>query len=440
MKKSVRQNALEILLKMQRNNAYSNLALDAKLNETKEKNSDSAFLTALVYGTLERLITIDYNLSLYLKQPLKKLKPEVLWTLRLGTYQLIYMDKVPQSAAVNESVQLVKNNKSAFASGLVNAVLRNISKNGIKYPDTCDEVYNMSVRFSFPQWIVKLWMDSYGKETAYGMLECMAKKAPLYIRVNTLKCSVDELAEKLQAENVEVKRVTNVENALELVNPGAVEKLQAYKDGLFHVQDLSSQLCCAALSPKAGERVLDMCAAPGGKSFTLCEMMENEGELLSFDIYASRLSLIESGAKRLGIKNIKVAENDASKFNEELEKADKVLCDVPCSGLGIIRRKPEIRYKNPLDIDKLPSIQYDILCSCAKYVKTGGKLLYSTCSVNPAENAEICEKFLKEHKQFKAVEPLENLDNRYLSDKFLTLMPHLNGTDGFFIATFIRTE
>ena len=440
MKKSVRQNALEILLKMERNNAYSNLALDAKLNESKESNADSAFLTALVYGTLERLITIDYNLSLYLKQPLKKLKPEVLWALRLGTYQIVYMDKVPERAAVNESVQLVKNNKSAFAAGLVNAVLRNVSRNGIKYPETKDEAYNMSVRFSFPEWIAKLWINSYGKETAFKMLEGMSGRAPLYIRVNTLKCTSDELIEKLKADNVECKRVANVENALELINPGAVEKLQAYKEGLFHVQDLSSQLCCAALAPKAGERVFDMCAAPGGKSFTLCEMMENKGELLSFDIYDSRLSLIESGAKRLDIKNIKVASNDASKYNEAFGKADKILCDVPCSGLGIIRRKPEIRYKSPSDIDKLPSIQYDILCSCAQYVKTGGKLLYSTCSVNPAENAEVCKKFLKEHIEFKAVEPLENLENKFMSDNFVTLMHHLNGTDGFFIATFIRTE
>lgn len=440
MSKSVRQNAMEILLNMQRNCAYSNLALDAKLNSSKTAGADSAFLTALVYGTLERLITIDYNLSLYLKQPLKKLKPEVITALRIGTYQILFMDKVPERAAVNESVKLVKNNKSAFASGFVNAVLRNVAKNGIKYPETQNEIYNMSVRFSFPEWIVKLFSDSYGKETAFNILDALSNKASLYIRVNTQKCTVQELKEELEKENIECRTVDGVENALELVNPGAVEKIKAYKDGLFHVQDLSSQLCCAALAPKAGERVFDMCAAPGGKSFTLAEMMEGEGELLSFDIYDSRLSLIESGAKRLSLSNIKVSANDASKYDSSLGEADKVLCDVPCSGLGIIRRKPEIRYKKPSDIDKLPSIQYDILCACIQYVKLGGKLVYSTCSLNPAENAEVCERFLKEHNNFKVVSTLENLDNRYATGEFLTLMPHLNGTDGFFIASFIRTE
>ena len=441
MKKSVRQSAFDILFKVERSGAYSNLALDSELENNSESSQDSAFLTALVYGTLERLITIDYNLSLYLKQPLKKLKPEVLIALRLGTYQILFMDKVPERAAVNESVQLVKNNRAAFASGLVNAVLRNIAKNGLRFPNSDNEIYNMSVRFSFPEWIVQLWSNAYGTDTAFKLLEAMSKSAPINIRVNTQKVSTDELIELLKSEGVESKTIDWLPDALELVSPGAVENLRSYNDGLFHVQDLSSQLCCAALAPKPNERVFDMCAAPGGKSFTLSQLMESKGDLLSFDIYDSRLALIESGAKRLGLNNIRVASNNAAEFNSELGMADKVLCDVPCSGLGVIRRKPEIRYKQPADIDKLPQIQYDILCSCSKYVNNGGKLVYSTCSINPAENAEVCERFLAEHKNFKAIKTLPELPQRFEGDeKYLTLMPHINGTDGFFIASFIRTE
>ena len=202
------------------------------------------------------------------------------------------------------------------------------------------------------------------------------------------------------------------------------------------------RLSFAALSlrPWKGERVFDLCAAPGGKSFTLAQMMKCKGELLACDIYDSRLGLIANGAERLRLSNIKTVKNDASVFNAEFGTADKVLCDVPCSGLGIIRRKPEIRYKNPSDIDKLPPMQYHILCCGSRYVKVGGKLVYSTCSLNPAENAEVCDRFLAEHPDFVAVRPLPELKERFESDKYLTLMPNINKTDGFFIASFIRTE
>lgn len=440
MKKSARQTAFDILLKVERGGAYSNLELDSRLGNISDGSADSALLTALVYGTLEKLITIDYNLSLCLRQPLKKLKPEVLTALRLGTYQLLFMDRIPQSAAVNESVKLVKNNNSAFASGLVNAVLRKIGQNGLKLSESDDAVFDMSIRFSLPEWFVKMCINAYGMQTAYGLMESLSCRAPMIIRVNTEKCTSEELAETLRHDGVETKAVCGAEHALELLNPGAVERLDAYRNGLFHVQDLSSQLCCAELAPMEDERVFDLCAAPGGKSFTLAQMMKRKGELLSCDIYDSRLGLIANGAERLGLSNIKTVKNDASVFNADFGTADKVLCDVPCSGLGIIRRKPEIRYKNPSDIDKLPPMQYHILCCGSRYVKAGGKLVYSTCSLNPAENAEVCDRFLDEHPDFVAVRPLPELKERFESDKYLTLMPNINKTDGFFIASFIRTE
>jgi len=401
MSKSARQSAFEILYKVERSGAYSNLALDAELSSQQgTADGDSALLTALMYGVLERLITLDYNISLYLRQPLKKLKPEVLIALRLGAYQLLFMDRIPESAAVNESVKLAKNNRAQFAAGLVNAVLRKVAQNGLRLPDESDGLKFMSVKYSVPEPTVKLFADAYSDKTACEIFEAMSERAKIFVRVNTQKCTTDELAEALARQGIESKRVSLVPDALELLNSGAVEHLDAYKKGLFHVQDLSSQLCCMALDPQPGDTVYDMCAAPGGKSFTLSELTECKGKILAMDVYPSRLALIEDGAERLGLQNISVIPNDASKVNPALKKVDRVLCDAPCSGLGILRRKPEIRYKTLEDIDKLPILQYDILCSSAEYVRVGGRLVYSTCSLNPAENAAVCDKFLSEHKDF----------------------------------------
>lgn len=440
MSKSARQSAFEILFKVERSGAYSNLALDAYLSATDTEHGESALLTALVYGVLERLITLDYNISLYLRQPVKKLKPEVLVALRLGAYQLLFMDKIPVSAAVNESVKLVKNNRAQFAAGLVNAVLRKVAANGLVLPEDEASLEYISVRYSVPTWLAELFINAYSRSTACELLESMSQRAKLYVRVNTSKCTTEELAAELSKQDIETKKVDGMPYALQLINGGALEQLEAYKKGLFHVQDLSSQLCCQALDPQPGDRVYDMCAAPGGKSFTLAEMSGCKGKILSMDVYPSRLSLIESGAERLGLDNIATIPNDASKINPVLKKADRVLCDAPCSGLGILRRKPEIRYKTLEDIDKLPILQYDILCSSSEYVKVGGRLVYSTCSLNPAENEDVCNKFLAEHKEFRAVEPLPGAKGADLDKKYLTLMPNIHKTDGFFIAAFIRTE
>lgn len=440
MSKSARQSAFEILFKVERSGAYSNLALDAQLSSNEVQTEENAFLTALVYGVLERLITLDYNISLYLRQPLKKLKPEVLIALRIGAYQLLFMDRVPVSAAVNESVKLVKNNRAQFAAGLVNAVLRKIATNGLQLPSDENSLEYISVRYSVPEWLAQLFINAYSRQTACELFEAMSQRAKLYVRVNTSKCSAEELATELSKQGIETKTVDGMPYTLELINAGALESLAAYKKGLFHVQDLSSQLCCQALNPQPEETVYDMCAAPGGKSFTLAEMMKCKGKILSMDIYPSRLSLIENGAERLGLGNIATIPNDASKINPALKKADRVLCDAPCSGLGILRRKPEIRYKTLEDIDKLPFLQYDILCSSSEYVKVGGRLVYSTCSLNPAENEEVCDRFLSEHKNFKAAEPLSGIKGLEFDKKYLTLMPNIHQTDGFFIAAFVRTE
>lgn len=439
--KSARQAAFEILIKMHRDSAYSNLAIDSKLNECKMNSKDKALVTAIVYGVLERKITLDYVISLHLKQSINKLKPEVLVILRKGAYQILFMDKIPVSAAINESVNLSKKNKCVFASGLINAVLRNISRYEIEFPDyKKDKNFYYSIKYSCPADIVGLWIDSYGEDTAVKIMESSLETAPTVVRVNTLKTTTNELVNIFSEQGISASICKEIENAIVLEKAGSIENIKAYKDGLFHIQDTASQLCCKALNAKGDDVVFDLCAAPGGKSFTICEYMKNDGFVYSFDLYKERVKLIEDGAKRLGVTNLNAKTLDASVFDDSIGFADKVLCDVPCSGLGIIRRKPEIKYKRLEDIDNLPNIQYDILQTASKYVKKGGRLLYSTCSLNLAENDEVCDRFLEENKQFSVVKSLENVNTFNNNSNYLTLMPHINNSDGFFIATFVRTE
>lgn len=438
---NARQEALSVLLKIEKNKSYSNIAIAGVLKDESLEGADKAFFTALVYGTVERLLTLDYNLSLYLKQPLKKLKPEVLCILRMGAYQILFMDKVPNSAAINESVNLVKK-KASFASGLVNAVLRKVSDGGLLLPKEPKEFRSnletlkfLEIKYSCPTDLIKLFIESYGMENAIGILEHSVGTQPITIRVNTTKTTTEELIHILKEEGVEAVPhkafkegvYEELEDALCLLKPGRIETFKSFKDGLFHVQDASSQLCCKKLGVKPKDIVMDVCAAPGGKSFTLSELMKDEGTLYSFDLYPQRVSLISSGAKRLCLSCIKTDTKDAGVFYEDLPQFDKVLCDVPCAGLGIIGRKPEIRYKDLSDIDNLPDLQYHILTISSRYLKPLGRLVYSTCSLNPRENTEVVEKFIRAHKNFKLISAE-------------TVMPHIYNSDGFFVAVLERME
>lgn len=436
--KSARQVAFEALLKVHRDGAYSNLAVDSLLKENDQLDDrDKAFVSNIVYGTIDRLILIDYNLSLYLNQPVRKLKPELHTILRMGTYQLLFMDRVPSRAAVNESVNLAKVNKSSFAASLVNAVLRRVADNGLRLPEKSEtDPDYLAIKYSCPEWLISLWINSYGFDNAVALAEKALEAPPVVVRANTTKISVDELIWKLAEEGVVSEKTDVAKDALILSNTGSVDELNAYKEGLFHAQDLASQLCCEALAPQEGETIFDLCSAPGGKAFTIAEKMNNTGVVRAFDIYQSRVELIKSGANRLGLTNVYSYLSDAAIFNENYGIADRVLCDVPCSGLGIIRRKPEIRFKKNADIDNLPDIQYRILCNATKYLKQGGRLVYSTCTLNPAENSEVCDRFLVEHPDFIKVDVLPEVKRYSADDKYLTLMPHINSTDGFFIAVF----
>lgn len=436
---TARKTAYETLLRIFKDGAYSNLALSAALRAGELSGADSAFASALVYTAVERQITVDYNLSLYLKQPLKKLRPEVCTVLRMGAAQILFMDKVPDSAAVNESVRLIKQNKKvSYAAGLVNAVLRKVSQNGLCLPPKDSADYR-SVLYSVPQWLVKLWSEAYGAEEADRIMASSFGGTDTCIRVNTLRTTADALAQRLTADGVAVQRCDLLPDALILQKCGAPEKLAAFQEGLFHVQDIASQLCCKALDAKPGQTVYDVCAAPGGKSFTLAQSMENTGGLYAYELHPHRIQLIEQGAQRLGIANLRSGQWDAGVFDTNRPKADRVLCDVPCAGLGVIAKKPEIRYKKPEDIDKLPDLQYNILCISSQYVKENGILVYSTCSLNPAENEAVCQRFLQSHPQFHTLPILGEADKRE-TDNMVTLLPHRTGSDGFFITAFTKTE
>ena len=284
---------------------------------------------------------------------------------------------------------------------------------------------------------MKFWIKSYGEENTVGIMESCSGRPPLIVRANTLNVTADELAATLKNEGIESKSSV-VTDSLELGKCGSVERLKSFADGLFHVQDAASQFCIAALDPQPGETILDLCAAPGGKSFTVAERMNNTGKIIACDIHNHRLDLIKSGAARLGITKIECIVNDAAVYNENLPMADRVLCDVPCSGLGIVRRKPEIRCK-PLDtLKELPPVQGKILDTASRYVKKGGTLVYSTCALNPKENENVCKSFLESHPDFKSKLPSFACEGMFIRDGFITLMPHINGTDGFFIAVFER--
>ncbi len=414
--------AYKILSKIERDKAYSNIALDTVLSQNEV--SFAPFVCALVYGVIERKITLDYYLSQLLTQPIKKLNPQVLTILRMGAYQIKFMDKIPVSAAVNESVKLSKKVKCGFASGLINSVLRKIASSELDFSETDNKIYDLSIKYSCPENLVNHFVNDYGYIKAEEILKASIGEVPLFLRVNTLKTSSNELIKYLADEGVTAKSCGNG-TTLEILDGGAVFKTDAYNKGYFHAQDLASQDCITNFAPEENDIVFDMCAAPGGKSFTMAEMMNNNGKIYSFDLYDHKIKLINDGAKRLGIDIINAHIGDASEFNPDLPKADKILCDVPCAGLGVIRRKPEIKYKDFGFIDKLCELQYNILNNASLYLKDKGVLMYSTCSLSKKENEDVCRRFLDEHKDFK-------------NGGMVTIFPNENRSDGFFYAKLIR--
>ncbi len=420
---SARKVAIDALLKVNNDLAYSNIALNNILKIAQLSSADKQFATALFYGVLDRKITLDYVLDSLIKTSFDKVDDFTKEVLRTGLYQIMFMEKVPDSAAVNEAVKIIKASKKRYNSGFVNGVLRSAIRADKLLPDG-NTSHDLSVRYSCPEWIIESFIKDYSLDTTVCLLEETVKPAPTYLRVNTLRITTDELLLQLKNTGVSAK-AADESDAIEILSGFEIQNNVLYKDGLFHVQDLSSQKCAKLLGAKKGERILDICAAPGGKSFTSALLMANEGEIVSCDLYENRTNLIKKGAERLGIDIIKTCVADATLYNKEKGEFDAVLCDVPCSGLGIIRRKPDIKYKQISEFSNLEKIQSEILENAVKYLKPLGRIVYSTCTLRKNENEKQVERFLKVHPEFE----LEFMH---------TFMPHIDGTDGFFTALLLK--
>lgn len=421
-----RNIALKSLYEINIKQAYSNIVLDKFINENREKlsNLDINFISELVYGVVTWKLTLEYIIQKYSKTKIKKMSDWVKNILYLGSYQIIFLDKVPKSAAVNESVNLCK--KYNFKSvGLVNAILRKIEKSDYKeLSNITNSITRISLKYSIPEWIVKKICDEYGEEETANICQNLNLRPNISVRINRLKGKV-ELGEKGILEDF--RTITGTKN---------ITKTKEYIEGNITIQDEAAGLSSFVLAPKEGEIVLDVCSAPGGKTTYLAELMHNKGKIVAWDIYEERLKQVEQNAKRLGIDIIQTEVHDATKLKEEyVEKFDKILLDVPCLGLGVIRRKPDIKWnRQEEDIKEISDIQFNILKTCSKYLKRNGTLVYSTCSMLKEENDAIIEKFIKEE-NFETVNIEEQIPNEFskiTTNNMVQFLPSQNH-DGFFI-------
>ena len=423
-----RKTAYQTLLDVESKKAYSNIALNHKIAVNKPGNP--ALVRELVYGVLERKITLDYYIDQLLKEGIDSLKSPEINILRMGIYQLGYMDSVPEYAAISESVELAKKYCKGRA-GLVNGVLREYQNKKIYLTLPArdeDEVRYLSVKYSYAPWIIELWMKYYDKAFVEKLLDAGNETPPMTIRTNWLKIRKDDLKKVLNERGFEAVDGKICQNALNVKGSKLLDS-EMYSYGLFTPQDESSMLVSEKIGVKQGDLVMDVCAAPGGKTTAIAERMNNTGRIIASDIYRRKLDIVDKEAKGLGITNIETRSWDATRVDSTMvKKADRVLVDAPCSGLGVIRRKPEIKYKEYTnEMMLLPKKQQDILSASSSYVKPGGTLVYSTCTINPEENEKVVEEFLKRNREFQRVE-------RTL------LLPNINGTDGFFICVMKREE
>lgn len=419
--KNPRRIAYEILLSVLYEGAYSNIAINKALRNSDLQNMDRGFVTELVYGTISKKLYLAYMIQKFSKTPIKKLSKEVMTILYMGLYQILYMDSVTEFAAVDESVKLCK---KVFpkGSGFVNGVLRNILRDeDASEIHMKDKKQYLSVRYNVSMDIVTLFDHQYGSAEAEHILQALEEKPALYIRANALKISAAELQKMLEAEGHLVQAVQEEPSALQVANFKRIETNEAYRKGLFTVQDISSMQAVRALDPQEGETILDICASPGGKSTFIAELMNNKGKIYARDISERKLKLVESTAERLGIDIIETAAMDGTVLAEGLKDTfDRVLVDAPCSGLGIIRKKPELRYKTLKDIEPIYEVQAKILENAWQYLKSGGILVYATCTINKDENEKQIEAFLskKSTSEYALISQETKLFRAHESDGF----------------------
>ena len=443
---NAREIAFKALGDYRRNSNSKPIELTYNLSEKhKLSTRDCAFSVRLTRGVLQNMLLCDYYISRFSTIKLKKLEPQVLDILRISVYELMFMTKIPENSTVNEAVSLVKKYSNIKASGFSNAVLRKIAsaiENGNLpeiAPDSSDIHEHLSIKYSHPKWLVEQLCDNFGDKEAEALLSHNNEtERPIFAQVNTLKVNLVSAENILKSENINTNRHPGLENCLTVSNTGSIAKLDAYKKGHIYIQDPASKLAVFVSGVKQGDHVFDGCAAPGGKSFASAIMMQNIGSVMAGDIRENKISLVSEGAKRLGINIIKAETMDASVFDRKFaDSADVVFADVPCSGFGVIHKKPEIRYKSKDDICDLPDIQKKILSNLSKYVKPGKTLIYSTCTLLKSENEDVISWFLSQHSNFSPQEFSHEIFGNSQNGK-ITLLPHIHGTDGFFICKLAR--
>ena len=429
--------AYEALYKIEKEGAYSNLAVGRAISEYRPDNE--AFVRNLVYGVLENRVLIDYRLDEFIKSGIRKVQLRARILLRMGIYQIDYMDSVPEYAAVSETVRISRK-KCPGLSSLVNGVLRSYLRSPVKraLPDRQqDPAAYLSVRYSYHRELADLWIGLFGEDRAEALMAAGNRTPQLTVCVNTQKTTVEQLSDILKTEGFSVEYPISgrfpeeqedaVKSHALYVRGGEVTATEAFRRGLFYIQDISSMRAVSALSPLPGQKIIDVCSAPGGKSVFAALLMKDQGKILSCDIYEHKLELIRNTLGRLGMQSIEVRKKDAAVFDPAYqESADAVIADVPCSGLGVIRRRPEIKLRMTMErIRELPSLQYSILDNASRYVKKGGRILYSTCTISEKENEEVVRKFLKSHEAYSMMVEKQ-------------LFPDLDGSDGFYFCVMRR--
>ena len=437
-----RETALRVLAACRNNNAWADAALKDQLNRDGLVGADAALCSRMVYGVMQNQLLLDFYLAAYCSQKPDHLQQPLTEILRLGAYQILFLDRVPDSAAVNTSVELAKLSGRGQAAGLVNAVLRKVSQNKENLPEIPqrDEVKYLSIRYSHPKWLVKRLLSLLGRTETEALLALDNGTPPLTVQINPLKTTAEELTRELSVWGVTAKPHAWVPGCLELTGVGDLTTLEPFREGKLLVQDPAARLVSLIAGVQPGQRVLDVCAAPGGKSFSAAFAMGDKGRIISCDVHGSKLKRIEEGAARLGLTSIETAASDGRVFRPEWsDDYDPVLVDAPCSGLGIIRKKPDVRYKRADDLFTLPVVQTALLDNAARYVAPGGVLVYSTCTILPEENQNVADAFLSEHPDFERTpfrlpEPVGETDGQ------LTLWPQRHGTDGFYICRMKRKE
>ncbi len=439
-----REIALKTLVSIEQEKSYSNIILNKMIKENSKilSEKDKAFISELVYGIISMKLTLDEIIKKYSNIKIKKISIWILNVLRMGTYQIIFLDKVPKSAAVNESVNLAKRYGHKASSNFVNAILRKINKSD--YDELFlikNDIERISKTRSMPEWIIKELLKDRNIEEVDKICKNLNNRPKVQIRVNTLKTTKEELETILQKEDIKCSRIEEMPNFLD-ANIKNIENFEYFKKGYFTVQDISAGLTAEILSPKENEIILDACAAPGGKTTYMAELMKNKGEVIACDIHKHRVDLIKENANRLGIDIIKAETQDSTKFNPKYENYfDKILLDVPCLGIGVIKRKPDIKWqKSEKNIQEIVDLQFKILENISRYLKPGGFLVYSTCSILKEENEEQIEKFLEKHSEYERVSideistlgNIEDIKKKFTKNGYFKIEPD-ESKDGFFI-------